>query len=524
MKKKIILGQEAKKQILEGAELLYNAVSTTLGPKGQNAVIEVYGEPIVTHDGVTVAKSIEVGKEFNDRPGVRVGIEMIKASSSRTNDNVGDGTTSSTILAYHLIDGGMKLIEGGVKNPMVLRRELDDAAIEVLAELEKLAEPIKTEKAAIEIATISSENKEIGKQVGHMYHVLGKDGMVAVDIGTKPVTEYEIVEGYNFDRGLISPMMVADSRTQSTTINNPAIVVAHQHVSFRDAARIIAEAYQAGHDGIVFIADDFKNDFIDASLLKKDQMEIIGVKAPGFGEQRPELLRDIAKLTGTKLFGTGCPDKLEAIKLEDLGTCEKIVITNHETVITGGKDVSEHIKDLLSKLDKLTGDFDKDKLEKRIAKLRAKVGQIRVGGNTEMEAEERKYLVDDAVAATEAALRDGIVPGGGVTYVELSKRLKGTTDGAAVLREALLSPFKVLMNNSGERYGKKLEELKEYGKGFDVMAGGDLVDLKEHGIIDPVMVIRQAITNAVSVASSALTTGVLIVNEKVEEDKDDEDN
>lgn len=521
MKKTVVFAEEAKEQIFEGAELLYRAVSTTLGPKGQNAVIEAYGEPIVTHDGVTVAKSIEVTSK--DKPGVRIGIEMIKSSSSKTNDNVGDGTTSSTILAFHLLDEGMKLVKNG-KNSMILRRELDEAVLEVLKELTKLSNPIKTEKEAIEIATISSENEEIGKAVGHMYHVLGKEAMVTVELDqSKSKTEYEIVEGYTFDRGLISPLMIDDTRTQTTTLENPAVLVAHQTVNLHDVQRIVMESYQAGHDSIVIIADDFKNDFIDAALLKKGQMTIVGIKAPGFGEARPELLKDIAKLCGTRVFGTGFPSKVDTAKLEDLGSCEKIVATHDETVITGGHDVSDHIKDLESKLKTLKGEFDKQKLEKRIAQLRAKVGQIHVGGNTEMEAEERKHLIDDAVAATEAALKDGIVPGGGTTYVELAKRLNSSTDGSKILQEALLSPFKVLMTNSGERYGKKLEELTEFGKGFDVLGDGSLVDLKERGIIDPVLVIRQAITNAVSVAGSALTCGVLVANEKTEEDDDKDD-
>ena len=521
MKKTVIFGDEAKDQIFEGAELLYKAVSTTLGPKGQNAVIEAYGEPIVTHDGVTVAKSIEV--KSNDKPGVRIGIEMIKSSSSKTNDNVGDGTTSSTILAYSLLNEGMKLVKTG-KNPMIIRRELEVASDVVLSELTKLANPVKTEKETIEIATISSENHDIGKEVGKMYHKLGKDAMVTVEIDqSKSKTEFSIVEGYTFDRGLISPLMVDDTRAQTATVENPAILVTHQTVTFHDVAGLIQEAYQAGHDSIVVFADDFKNDFIDAALLKKDQMAILGIKAPGFGEQRPELMKDIAKLCGTRVYGKGFPDKLEAAKLEGLGTVEKIVATHNETVITGGADVTEHIKDITAKLKATKGEFDKQKLEKRIAQLRAKVGQIHVGGDTEMAAEERKHLIDDAVAATEAALKDGIVPGGGTTYVELSKRLMGATDGSNILREALLSPFKVLMTNSGERYGKRLEELTEFGKGFDVMSANvSLVDMKEHGIIDPVLVIRQAITNAVSVAGSALTCGVLVAIEK-DDDDDKED-
>lgn len=519
MKKQIITGNEAKEQLLEGAKLLYEAVSSTLGPKGQNAVIEAYGEPIVTHDGVTVAKSIESVMDCS--PGARVGVEMIKASSSKTNDNVGDGTTSSTILAYHLIDDGMAKIQTG-KNAMVLRRELDKAAEEVLSLLPDLAEPIKTEKSTIEIATIASENPDIGREVGKMYHALGKDAMVVVELGQKPVIEYEIVEGYVFDRGLLSPMMVLDQRTQSTTVKNPAILVCHQSVALKDVFQLCQELYNQGKDGIVIVADDFKNDLLDWALTRLGDFNVVGVKAPGFGEQRMELLRDISKFVGTEPVGPKFPKKIADLKPADLGTCREIVSTQSETVITGGQDVSGYIKDLQAKIKTTKGEFDKNKIERRIAQLHARVGQIRVGGNTEMEAEERKYLIDDAVAATEAALKDGIVPGGGTTYIELARRLKSSTDGAELLRNALEAPFKVLMSNAGERYGKKLEELTEFGKGFDVMGDGSLVDLKEHGIIDPVLVIKQTITNAVSVAASALTTGVIITREEEKSDKEEE--
>lgn len=520
MKKQIFLNDEAKSQLLEGAKALYDAVSATLGPKGQNAVIEAYGEPIVTHDGVTVAKAIDAVKDLS--PGARVGIEMIKASSSKTNDNVGDGTTSSTILAYHLIDEGMNQVRLGT-NPMILRRELEDAAQQALTELDKVVIPVKTEKAAIEIATISSEDPVIGKEVGKMYHKLGKDAMVAVEIGSKPVTEYEIVEGYTFDRGFVSPMMITDSATHTANLLGPTIVIAKENISLTDSINIIREAYADGRDSIVFIADDFKNDFIDYALQHKNEMEIIGIKAPGFGDQRLELLKDIAQLCRTKVFGNGMPSKLADCKISDLGICDKIVVTAEETVITGGADVSDYIKELEVKLDQLTSEFDRQKMEKRIANLRAKIGQIRVGGNTEMEAEERKYRIDDAVAATEAALKDGIVPGGGTTYIHIAKSVDVSTAGGRLLVEALYQPFKVLMNNSGYRYGKKLTELQSasYGQGFDVMADGEMVDLKEHGVIDPALVIKQAITNAVSVAGSVLTTGVLIINDKEKNEEEE---
>lgn len=521
MKKQIIPGKEAKIQLLEGAKLLYEAVSTTLGPKGQNAVIQAYGEPIVTHDGVTVAKAIE--DVLDASPGAQVGIEMIKASSSKTNDNVGDGTTSSTILAFHIIDGGMKMIDDGI-NAMVLRKELGDASRQALKELEDLSLPVSTEQEAIEIATISSEDKKVGKEVGHMYHVLGKDGMVVVEIGTKPVTEYEIVEGYTFDRGVVSPMMIRDSRTQSTTINNPAILVANQTVGFRDTAQLMEKLYNEGQDGLVIIANDFKNDLLDEAVKKTGMFDIICIKSPGFGDNRIELLKDIATLTGAVLVGTGMKYNILDLNPASLGTCEELVTTQVETVLTGGKDVSKYIKELEAKMELTKGEFDKNKISSRIAQLRAKVGQIRVGGNTEMEAEERKYLVDDAVAATEAALKDGIVPGGGTTYIELAKRLDGSTKGSQLLKSALEAPFRVLMDNAGHRSGMKLAELMElpFGTGFDVMGTGEPVDLKAHGVIDPVTVIKQAITNAVSVAESVLTTGVLITNQKEKNEKEEE--
>jgi chaperonin GroEL len=518
--KRIVTGDEAKEQLLEGAKLLYDAVSSTLSPKGQNAVIEAFGEPIVTHDGVTVAKAIDSVVDCS--PGARVGIEMIKASSSRTNDNVGDGTTTSTILTYHLMADGMEMIKNG-KNAMVLRRELDEATQQVLGYLEEIAEPIKTEKSTIEVATISSEDPVIGKEVGHMYHTLGKNAMVAVEIGTKPDTEFEIVEGYTFERGLFDQSMITDTRTQTATIENTPILLAHQTIGVQDIALLCENLYNEGKDGLVIIADEIKPDVIDLSIKQRGMFEITCIKAPGFGDQRVELFKDLAKLLNATVYGKGFVAD-NSIDPKTLGSCDKIVATMNETIITGGHDVSEHIKDLEAKMELTKGEFDKSKIEKRIGQLHAKVGQIRVGGNTEMEAEERKYLVDDAVAAVEAALKDGIVPGAATTYIELSLRLGEASEGQKLLKDALLAPFKVLMTNAGERWGTKLEQYYkgDFGQGFDVMSPDKLIDLKEHGIIDPVLVIKQAITNATSVAGSALTTGVLITTEKDKDEKEEE--
>lgn len=524
MKKVLINQKSSLEQLLDGAGMLCRTVESTLGPLGRNVIIQAYGEPIVTHDGVTVAKAIE--NVDGATPGAQIGIEMIKASSSRTNDNVGDGTTSSTILAYHLMEGGVKKIEVDKKNPMILRRELDIAAKDALAILDELSTPIETEKQAIEIATISSENEDIGKNVGMMYHTLGKNGMVVVEIGEKPIIQYEIVEGFSFDRGLISTMQITDGRTQTTRLSNPAILVAHNTPSLKDLSQLTDDLYANGKDTLVVICNDFKNDLLDEALQStfSDEFRVFGIKAPGFGEYRAEHLRDIAAITGTEAVGNKLPKKISDLKWDQLGTAEEVVITPSETIITGGKDVTEYIKDLEHKVANTTGEHEKDKIEKRIAQLNAKVGHIKVGGNTEMEAEERKYLVDDAVAATEAALKDGIVPGGGTTYIEISKRLEGSSDGHTLLKQALEGPFKVLMTNAGEKYGVKLAELTEFGKGFDVLGNGELVDLFEHGVIDPAKVIRQAIINATSVAGSLLTTGHIIANkkEKSDEEKDDD--
>lgn len=512
MKKQVIPGDIAKEQILEGARLLYNAVSVTLGPKGQNAVIESYGEPIVTHDGVTVAKAIEVASE--DVPGIRIGVELIKSSSSKTNDNVGDGTTSSTILAYKLIEKGMETIKTG-KNPMILRRELDEAGKKVLETFENgFITPVETKKDMIQIATISSESEEIGKQVGSMYHKLGKDTTVAVEVGTKSETEYEIVEGYTFDRGYTSPNMSTDPRTLTATLDQPKVLVTSNKVSLDNILDILRTLYHDGVNSLLIVADDFKQDLQDFNITNRDKVHVVCVRAPGFGDQRLQLLKDIAAFTDSAVITD------QNYTQAALGTCEKVVSSLKETVLTGGKDVSAYISQLNDLKNTLKTELETDKIDKRIVQLRAKVGLIRVGGATEMEAEERKYLIDDATAATEAAIKEGIVPGGGTTYVHLSRTLTGDTDGEKILVEALQAPFRVLMENSGERSGLRLSELTDFGKGFDVMGTSDLVDLKEHGIIDPALVIKQAITNAVSVAGSALTTGVLIVNEKEKDEKE----
>lgn len=512
--KKQIIKEDAKAQLLKGAKLLYDAVSTTLGPMGENAVIQAYGEPVVTHDGVTVAKSIDIDDE--EAPGARLGVEMIKVSSSKSNDNVGDGTTTSTVLAYHLINEGMVKIQAG-KNSQVLRKEIKSAADGVIAELDKITKQVDTLEKCINIATISSENDEIGKIVGEMYHKLGKEAMVTVEVGAKTEIEHEIVEGYTFDKGVISPHMITDTRTQSTTVVNPVILVSSKAVGLADIGHLVEYLYNDGHDSIVVIAEDVKQDLLASSISSRGAFNVIGIKAPAFGENRIEILKDIAILTGTKVY-----DGKTKLTVPELGTCEKIITTHNETIITGGSDVSKRVSELEALIDTKDSEYEKEKIKRRIAQLRAKVGVIRVGGLTEMAAEETKHLVDDAVAATEASLKEGYVPGGAVTYLRLADTIKEKTDGAEVLKTALQYPFRVLMENCGHRPGLKMKELEGANPemGFDAFTG-EMVDLIDKGIIDPTMVVKQAITNSVSVAGSVLTAGVLVVNKKEKSDEEE---
>lgn len=513
--KKQVIKEDAKKQLLQGAKILYDAVSTTLGPMGENAVIQTYGEPMVTHDGVTVAKSIDI--DIDDSPGARMGVEMIKVSSSKSNENVGDGTTSSTILSYHIIDKGMLKLSTG-KNSQVLRKELESAAKQALNRLSEIAEEVDTEEKAVNIATISSESQEVGDIVGKMYFNLGKDAMVTVDFGKKTDIEHEIIEGYSFDRGVLYPHMITDKSTNSTKIENPVIFISERPVALADVKDLIAGAYAEGHDEFVIIVDDIKKDLEAFAIQQRGTMDIIVIRAPGFGERRLELLNDIAQFVGAKVYKGA-----EPLGLSDLGTCDKLMATDKETVITGGKDVSKHIKALQVRMDNEESEYEKQKLAQRIGQLRARIGVIKVGGFTEMAAEETKHLVDDAVAATEAALKEGYVPGGGTTYIELSKAITDNTDGAEVLKAALEQPFRILMENCGQRPGVRIKELdqQKFGMGFDAMSG-KMVDLKKAGIIDPVLVIKQAIINAVSVAGQVLTAGVLVANKKEKDEEEEE--
>lgn len=510
--KKRIIKEGVKQQLLEGARILHDAVSTTLGPKGENAVIQTYGEPLVTHDGVTVANSIEIEAEDASA----IGLEMVKVSSNKNNDNVGDGTTSATILAYNIVKEGMHFIDSG-KNSMILRKEIEVAALEAMEELDRISKPVTTEKEAINIATISSQDEAVGKTVGKLFHKLGKGAQVSIERAEKLGVESKIVEGYTFNNGLSYPHMVRDKKTQSTTLDSPAILVSSKPLGMSDIATITQKLYSDGIDQILLITDELKGDLVVESQRNKGKFDIIAVRAPGFGDNRLELLEDIAKLCNTKVYNGS-----QSFIVADLGCCDKVIASQTETVIYGGEDVSEYVKELEVKLKEETSEYEKEKLIKRIAALRSQIGILKVGALTEMADDELKRLVDDAVSSTESAMKEGYVPGGGMTYIQLSKAIKGDSDGAKTLREALHAPFRVLMDNSGEQAGVVLKSLENepFGMGMNVLTG-EIVDLVKDGVIDSTSVIKNALKNSVSVAGSILTSGVAVLNEKEKHEEED---
>lgn len=539
MAKQIFYDEDARKRVLKGAKMLYEAVKVTLGPKGRNVILsKSYGNPTVTHDGVTVAKDIDLpeSKDEPDSIGVKVGAELIKQAASKMNDVAGDGTTTVTILTYHLLSEAERLIAAG-HNPMDLRRGLEQAADKILGQIAKLTEDIGSEsKRVAEVATISAGDGEIGKLIAEVIEKVGQDGVVTVEESQGLEMESEVVEGFTMDRGFVSPYMVTDPARMEAVYDKPAILVTDKKISsIQEFLPLIEKAAQAGKKDLVIIAEDVEGEALATLVLNKLKgvFNALAVKAPAFGDRRKAILEDIAILTGATLISEERGESFESADLGALGTARKVISDKDDTtIIEGGgspTEVEARIAQIKAQIDSATSEYDKENLEKRMAALKGKVAVIRVGGATETEIEEKKFRVDDAVAATKAAVAEGIVAGGGVTLVDLSKQLdveegkigSSAEAGALLLKKALLEPFKHLMANSGLNAEEKLSKVAAStagGQGFDVKNPEKLLALKDHGIIDPAKVVREAIQNAVSVAGTAMTMGGLVV-ELPEEEK-----
>ena len=525
MAKKVFYDEDARARVLAGAEILYNAVKTTMGPKGRNVVIgKSYGGPSVTHDGVTVAKSIDIDEADDETLGFKVGAELIKQAANKMNDVAGDGTTTVTVLTYHILNEANKLIAAG-HNPMLLRKGLERAASEIIKELGKLADDIRGDKKRIaEVATISAGDEAIGKLIADVMEKIGPNGVVTVEEGRGLELESEVVEGFTVQRGFVSPYMVTDAKRMEAVYDKPAIVVTDKKVSSaQEFVPLLEMIAQTGKKDLVLIADDVDGEALSLLVLNrlKGAFNTLAIKAPS----DKDVLYDIAALVGAKVITEDTGMTFDNVGNDVIGSARKVIATKDLTTIVEGEGskaaVSARVDQIELEIDNATSDYTKKNLHKRHAALTGEVAVIKVGGATETEIEEKKYRVDDAVAAVKAALAEGIVPGGGVTLVNLACGYKHSNSkdasvlaGEDLLIHALEQPFRILLSNSGLNADEWLPQVKKAkaGQGINVNHPNELLDLKSAGVVDPVRVTKEALQNAASIAGTAMTMGALVVD------------
>ena len=521
MAKKIYYETEAREKVLSGAKQLYDAVKVTFGPKGKNVIIEKeYGAPVITHDGVTVAEAVELPNK-DEALGEAVGAKLIKTAAQKLNKVAGDGTTTVTVLTYNILSEANKLIAAGV-NPMELRRGIEKAGAEIVAEIDKMAEKIEgDDKKVAEVATISAGDEKIGELIAEVISKIGKDGVVTVEAGQGLEMEEEIVEGFSYDKGYSSPFFVTDVNRQEAIFEKPLVLITDKKISAAsDILPLLEKCAQAGKKDLVIIAEEVEGEALSLLVLNKLKgvFNSLVLKAPSFGDRRKEIMEDIAILTDATVVSADKGLKLEDVGLEVLGLATKVIATKDETTIIKGagdaKAVVDRIKLIHAQAEIAKSDYEKEEFEKRAAALSGRVAVIKVGGATETEIDEKKFRVDDAVAATKAALSEGIVAGGGVTLVNLADKLKADNAGAKIVQNALKAPFVHIMENAGLNAQALLAEVEKSGKaglGVNVMVPEKgLVDLKKTGVIDPAKVTKEAVKNATSIAATAITMGALI--------------
>ena len=521
MAKKIFYADQARDKVLSGAKQLYDVVKVTFGPKGQNVVIEKsYGNPTITHDGVTVAEAVDLGSS-EENLGEQIGAKLIKSAAQKLNKVAGDGTTTVTVLTYNILSEANKLIAAGV-NPMELRKGIEKAGEEIVAKINQAAEKIEgNDKKVAEVATISAGDKEIGELIASVISKIGKDGIVTVEAGQGLEMEQEIVEGFSYDKGYSSPFFVTDLNRQEAIFDKPLILLTDKKISTsNEILPVLEKVAQSGHKDLVIIAEEVSGEALSLLVLNKLKgvFNSLVLKAPAFGDRRKEILEDIAVLTGATVISEDKGMKLEDAEISNLGSAKKIIATkDNSTIISGAGDhkaVKARIELIKSQANLATSDYDREQYEKRAAALLGKVAVIKVGGATETEIDEKKYRVDDAVAATKAALDEGIVTGGGVTLVNLANQLTGEDAGTKIVKNALKAPLLHILENAGLNAQALLAAVENAkpGQGINVMEPEKgLQDLKKAGVIDPARVTREAVQNAISIAATAITMGALIV-------------
>ena len=527
MAKQLVFGDEARRYLKNGVDAVANAVATTLGPKGRNVALDrKYGSPTITHDGVTVAKEIELEDPYEN-----MGAQLLKEAATKTNDIAGDGTTTSTVLAHAIVTEGLKNLAAGA-NPMLLKRGIEAAAKAVSESILSQAIGITTKAEIGNVATISAQDEQIGSLIADVMDKVGKDGVITVEESKALEFETEYVEGMQFDRGYISPYFVTDAEHMQAEIKDPYILIYDKKISAaNDIVPLLEKMVQVGKRDIVIIAEDVDGEAIAALVLNKIRgvLNVVAVKAPGFGDRRKAMLQDIAILTDASVISEETGRKLENATIEDLGRAEKITIDKDNTTIVGGKGDTNAIKGRIEQIrveiDNTTSDYDREKLQERLAKLSGGVAIIRVGAATETELKEKKHRVEDALSATRAAVEEGIVPGGGVALVNAVDALKDlkleqedAQIGINIVRNALTVPMKRIVENAGKDGSVVVENVRQRQAnennrhiGFNVLTEeyGDMVQL---GVIDPAKVTRGALENAASIAAMILTTEALITD------------
>ena len=521
--KQIIYGEDARKKLKTGVDKLAKAVVTTLGPKGRNVGIEKsWGTPQVIHDGVSIAKEIELEDKFEN-----MGAQLVKEAASKTNDVAGDGTTTSTMLAQAIIETGMKVISTGI-NPMTLRKGLELATESAVSEIKNLSKAVSSKEEKAQVATISAQNSEIGNLIAEAMEKVGNDGVITVEESRGMEMELNYKEGMQFDKGYVSPYFITNPERMEAILDNTFILLTDQKISsIQDLLPLLEQTMKVSKN-LVIIAEDVDGDALATLVVNKLRgvFNPVGIKAPGFGDRRKEMLEDLAVLTGGTVITSETGRKIESATIEDLGKADKVIVSKEDTVIIGGQGDKEKVSDRVAlirkQIESSDSQYDKEKLVERVAKLTGGVAVISVGANTEAELKEKKLRVEDAVNATKAAVEEGIVAGGGVTLLRIRKaidelKLEGEQlVGANILRDALEKPLRVIVENSGEDSGKVLsnieriqDEKKNPNIGFNVikMTYSDMI---EEGILDPAKVTRSALQNAVSVSTMILTTECLI--------------
>ena len=529
--KQLVFSEEARRKLKNGMNVVANAVSATLGPKGRNVAIDrKFGSPSITHDGVSVAKEIELEDPFEN-----MGAQLLKEAAQKTNDIAGDGTTTSTVLAYAIVTEGLKALEAGY-NPMLLKKGIELATETVVAELKKNSVKIDTKGDIASVATNSAADEEIGQLIADVMDKVGKDGVITVEESKTMQFETEFVEGMQFDRGYLSPYFITTAEKMEAQISDAYVLVYDKKISAaQDIVPLLEKLVQLGKRELVIIAEDVDGEALATLILNKirGMLNVLAIKAPGFGDRRKAMLQDIAVLTSGQVISEELGRKLESVTVQELGRAEKIVSDKENTTIIGGKgkksEIEGRIKEIRIEIDKSTSDYDKEKLQERLAKLSGGVAIIRVGAATETEMKEKKHRVEDALSAARAAVEEGIVPGGEISLInaaaKLDKLAKSQSEeseeikvGINIVKKALEAPIRKLASNAGQDGSVIIDtvrrtaiEKKNPNIGYNVLTD-EYTDMIKAGVIDPVKVVRGALENAASIAAMILTTDVLITD------------